>query len=199
MLSPGRQAGIVVALSTLAVVTSMAVGETFRTAPPTLAVAGAASLEVPVKASLEAEPTTSHLLFPVRGFDQAPLRDTFNDKRGVRRHQALDIFAPRGTPVVAVDDGRIARLLRNPLGGITLYQIDVEEKRIYYYAHLDRYAAGIFEGMDVRRGDILGYVGSTGNAPARSPHLHFAIHELGGDKRWWKGKPVDPYPLLKAE
>ena len=198
MLSPGRQAGVVVALSTLAVVTSMAVAETFRTAPPTPPVAGAVSHPIPVAASAGEAPP-GRLLFPVRGFDQAPLRDSFDDKRGVRRHLALDILAPRGTPVVAVDDGRIAKLLRNPLGGITLYQVDAGEKRVYYYAHLERYAAGIFEGMDVRRGDILGFVGSTGNAPARSPHLHFAIHELDGDKRWWKGKPVDPYPLLKAE
>ena len=202
MLSPGKQAGIVVALSTLAVVTSMAVGETFRTAPPTHAVAGAASFAAPSKASLEVPPpapASPRLVFPVRGFDQAPLRDTFDEKRGIRRHHALDILAPRGTPVVAVDDGQVAKLSRNLLGGITLYQLDPDESRVYYYAHLDRYGPGIFEGMSVCRGDILGYVGSTGNAPARSPHLHFAIYQLGPDKRWWRGKPIDPYPLLKAE
>src|SRR5689334_21589438 len=179
MRSPGKQAGIVVALATLAVVTSMAVGETFRTAPPTHAVAGAASFAAPSKETLEVPPpapASTRPLFPVRGF-----------------------LAPRGTPVVAVDDGQVAKLSRNLLGGITLYQLDPDESRVYYYAHLDRYAAGVFEGMSVRRGDILGYVGSTGNAPARSPHLHFAIYQLGPDKRWWRGKPIDPYPLLKAE
>nr|AUN35536.1 M23/M37 family peptidase [uncultured bacterium] len=100
--------------------------------------------------------------------------------------------------MVAVEDGQVAKLLRNPIGGITLYLIDSDGTRIYYYAHLQAYAPGIVEGAEVRRGDVVGFVGSTGNAPERSPHLHFAIHELGGgDKRWWKGKPINPYPLLK--
>jgi murein DD-endopeptidase MepM/ murein hydrolase activator NlpD len=196
MVSPRKQAGIVAALSTLAVVTAMAVGETFRTAPPTPIVAGAVFHPQPAPPS--AAPSPGPLEFPVRGFAHAPLRDTFDERRGVRRHGALDIMAPRGTPVVAVDDGRVAKLLRNPVGGITLYQIDRDERHIYYYAHLDAYAAGVLEGTNVRRGDILGFVGSTGNASERSPHLHFAMMALDeGESRWWKGTPVNPYPLLK--
>ena len=204
MISPQRQAGIVAALSTLAVVTAMAVVQTFHPAPATLAVPGAvvsAPTPTPAVAAPTAQATASaRLLFPVRGFENAPLRDTFAEQRGVRRHQALDIMAPRGTPVVAVDDGKVAKLLRNPIGGVTLYQFDRDESRVFYYAHLDSYAQGVSEGLAVRRGDILGFVGSTGNAPEHAPHLHFAIHELAdGDKRWWRGTPVDPYPLLKPE
>lgn len=201
-VSPHQQAGLVVALSTLAVVTAMAVGETFTGAAPR----AAAPVFIPVAVAEEsseppaAQPpaTASRMAFPVRGFENAPLRDSFDDRRGVRRHHAVDIMAPRGTPVVAVEDGQVAKLLRNPIGGITLYLIDSDGSRIYYYAHLQAYAPGIVEGAQVRRGDVVGFVGSTGNAPERAPHLHFAIHELGdGDKRWWKGKPINPYPLLK--
>jgi len=205
VISPRRQAGIVAALSTLAVVTAMAVVQTFHPAPATLAVPGAvvsATQPPPTPAAAPAPDatTSTRLLFPVRGFENAPLRDTFAERRGVRRHQALDIMAPRGTPVVAVDDGKVAKLLRNPIGGVTLYQLDRDESRVFYYAHLDSYAQGVSEGLAVRRGDILGFVGSTGNAPEHAPHLHFAIHELAdGDKSWWRGTPVNPYPLLKPE
>lgn len=198
-----------VALSTLAVLTGTAVERTFHTAPATQTVAGAVSSEpAPLPAApLPAAPISAApsapvaaLEFPVRGYADAPLRDSFEDRRGIRRHHALDIMAPRGTPVVAVDDGRVAKLLRNPIGGITLYQFDRETTRVYYYAHLQGYASGIVEGKEVRRGDILGFVGSTGNAPEHAPHLHFAIFELGpGEARWWKGKAVNPYPMLKAE
>ena len=199
MVSPRKQAGIVAALSTLAVVTAMAVGETFRTAPPTPVVAGAVFRAEPALQEPAASAARA-LEFPVRGFAKAPLRDTFDERRGLRRHGALDIMAPRGTPVVAVEDGRVAKLLRNPIGGITLYELDRDERRIYYYAHLDAYASGIVEGAAVRRGDILGFVGSTGNAPEHAPHLHFAIMELDpGETRWWKGRAVNPYPLLKSE
>ena len=192
------------ALSTLAVVTAMAVVQTFHPATATLAVPGAVVSVLPptpdVAAPTPEATASARLLFPVRGFENAPLRDTFAERRGVRRHQALDIMAPRGTPVVAVDDGKVAKLLRNPIGGVTLYQFDRDESRVFYYAHLDSYAQGVSEGLAVRRGDILGFVGSTGNAPEHAPHLHFAIHELAdGDKSWWRGTPVNPYPLLKPE
>ena len=198
MVSPHKQAGIVAALSTLAVVTAMAVGKTFVVTGAVPEAPAPVSIPVHDEAPQPAPPT--RLAFPVRGFENAPLRDSFDDRRGVRRHQALDIMAPRGTPVVAVDDGKVAKLLRNPIGGVTLYQFDRDETRVFYYAHLDSYAQGITEGAAVRRGDILGFVGSTGNAPEHAPHLHFAIHELGdGDKHWWRGKAVNPYPLLKPE
>ncbi len=138
------------------------------------------------------------LAFPLPGFEHA-LRDNFNEKRGVRQHAALDIMAPRGTPVRAVDDGRIAKLYRGQMAGISIYQFDPATTRVYFYAHLDRYAADLKEGQPVARGDVIGYVGSTGNAPERAPHLHFAIHELGPDKRWWKGKAINPYALLRPQ
>lgn len=136
------------------------------------------------------------LLIPVKGLKRADLRDNFAEKRGLRRHHALDIMARRGTPVVAVDDGRVVRVRRHLLGGLTVYQYDPDERYAYYYAHLDRYAKGLEEGQVLKRGDPIGYVGSTGNAPSSAPHLHFAITEMGPEKKWFRGKPVNPYPYL---
>jgi murein DD-endopeptidase MepM/ murein hydrolase activator NlpD len=137
------------------------------------------------------------LAFPVPGVNREDVRDSFDDARGSDRvHEATDIMAPRGTPVFAVDDGTIAKLFLSKPGGITIYQFDRAEKYAYYYAHLDRYADGIREGLKVRRGQLLGYVGSTGNADPNGPHLHFAIFELGPEKRYWEGTPINPYPLL---
>jgi murein DD-endopeptidase MepM/ murein hydrolase activator NlpD len=135
---------------------------------------------------------------PVKGFDPKALRDNFDETRGLRRHEALDIMAARGTPVVAADDGAIAKLFRSVAGGITIYQYDPSEKFVYYYAHLDRYRDGLAQGETVKRGDVIGYVGSTGNAPANAPHLHFTIFQLGPEKKWWRGKAVNPYPYLAA-
>jgi murein DD-endopeptidase MepM/ murein hydrolase activator NlpD len=132
----------------------------------------------------------------VKGFARKSLRDNFDERRGVRAHEALDIMAPRGTPVVAVDDGRITKLFRSVAGGITIYQFDPDERFTYYYAHLDRYASGLVEGSRVKRGEVIGFVGTTGNAPANAPHLHFTVFRLGPDKRWWQGKPVNPYSFL---
>jgi murein DD-endopeptidase MepM/ murein hydrolase activator NlpD len=139
------------------------------------------------------------LAMPVQGFDPRNLQDNFNDMRGgVRRHEALDIMAARGTPVIAVDDGAVAKLFRSIAGGITVYQFDPSQNFIYYYAHLDSYRDGLKEGEVVRRGDVIGYVGSTGNAPASAPHLHFTMFELGPDRKWWRGKAMNPYPFLVA-
>lgn len=139
------------------------------------------------------------LLMPVDGVDRDDLRDTFFDKRGGgRMHEALDIMAPRHTPVYAVEDGTIAKLFNSHGGGgITVYQFDRSGEYCYYYAHLDRYADGLREGQQVRRGQTIGYVGSSGNASASTPHLHFGIFRLTAEKRWWKGEPINPYPVLK--
>ena len=136
------------------------------------------------------------LLVPVQGLDARSLRDNYDEGRGKRKHEALDIMAPRGTAVIAVDDGRVGKLFRSVAGGITLYHIDREEKFVYYYAHLESYAEGVKEGMTLRRGDVIGYVGTSGNAPANAPHLHFAILRMGPEKRWWKGIPINPFPYL---
>jgi murein DD-endopeptidase MepM/ murein hydrolase activator NlpD len=137
------------------------------------------------------------LLIPVDGVTANRLTDTFNDSRAIgRRHDAIDIMAPRGTEVRAVDDGSVAKLFTSKAGGLTIYQFDPTQTFSYYYAHLDRYATGLAEHQSVRRGQVLGYVGSTGNAAETAPHLHFAIARLGTDRAWWKGDPINPYPLL---
>jgi len=138
------------------------------------------------------------LIVPVQGFDPHGLVDNYREARSGHPHEALDIIAPRGTPVVAAGDGRVVKLFLSKPGGITLYEFDPEERYAYYYAHLDRYAPGIAEGTKVKRGDVIGYVGSTGNALASAPHLHFAIFRLGPERQWWKGEPVNPYPYLAA-
>ena len=139
------------------------------------------------------------LQVPVAGVERASLNSSFDEMRGGsgRRHEAIDILAPRGTAVNAVHDGRIARLFTSAAGGLTVYQFHADEEFCFYYAHLDAYAPGLAEGQAVRRGQTLGYVGTTGNAPPGTPHLHFAIFRLGEDKRWWEGTPVDPYPVLR--
>ncbi|SFF86999.1 Peptidase family M23 [Duganella sp. CF458] len=137
------------------------------------------------------------LLIPVAGVKPAQVQDTYSQPRGSERvHEALDILAPIGTPVYAVADGRIAKLFTSKPGGLTIYQFDPAEKFSYYYAHLDHYATALKEGQQVKRGDLIGYVGATGNADPAAPHLHFAMFELGPEKNWWQGKPVNPYPLL---
>ncbi len=140
------------------------------------------------------------LTLPVQGVAPEALGDTFGDARSAgRRHDAIDIPAPAGTPVLAVEDGRIARLFLSRPGGITLYQFDPSGRYSYYYAHLQRYAEGLREGQAVRRGQVIGYVGDTGNAHGGPPHLHFAIARLPPDRAWWKGEALNPYPVLRGE
>lgn len=136
------------------------------------------------------------LIIPVVGVSRARLRDTFDESRGARRHEAIDFAAPVGTPVVAAGDGRVAKLFSSVPGGLTVYQFDPDENFAYYYAHLAAYAVGLSEGATLTRGDLLGYVGVTGNAAADAPHLHFAVFRLGPDRKWWEGEAVNPYPYL---
>lgn len=138
-----------------------------------------------------------HLSMPVAGIRPSQLRDTFDDARAAgRRHDALDIMAPRGTEVRAVEDGTIKKLFTSKAGGLTIYEFDPTETFSYYYAHLERYAPGLAEGQRVMRGELLGYVGSSGDASPDAPHLHFAIARLDASKSWWKGDAINPYPLL---
>jgi murein DD-endopeptidase MepM/ murein hydrolase activator NlpD len=127
------------------------------------------------------------------------LIDSFADPRGAgtRLHRALDIMAPRRAPVRAVEAGTVVRLDRSAAGGISLYQLDPAERYCYYYAHLDGYAPGLTEGAKVQRGQLLGYVGTTGNAPPNTPHLHFAIYRLSEAKQWWAGTALNPYPVFR--
>jgi murein DD-endopeptidase MepM/ murein hydrolase activator NlpD len=140
------------------------------------------------------------LLLPVAAIRPEQLSDSFDEARdGARRHHAIDILAPRGTPVLAADSGRILRVSWNSAGGNTIYATDAESRIVYYYAHLDRYRDGLTAGMPIARGDTLGFVGTTGNAPKDIPHLHFQIMRMAHDGKYWNGEPIDPYPLLREE
>lgn len=144
---------------------------------------------------------TRPLVVPVAGIEPARLSDSYSAGRdgGARRHNAIDIMAPRGTPVVAADSGRILRLSRSALGGITIYATDPAERLVYYYAHLAGYRDGLEQGMAIARGDTLGFVGSTGNASADAPHLHFQVMLMPAERRnYWNGEPVNPFPVLVA-
>ena len=136
-------------------------------------------------------------LIPVAGVTFEQLHDTFDEGRdGTRVHRALDILAPRGTPVLSADSGRILRVSVNALGGNTIYATDPLGRVVYYYAHLDAWHPGLVQGMVVARGDTLGFVGTTGNAPKDTPHLHFQVMRMPADGKYWDGDPINPYPLI---
>jgi murein DD-endopeptidase MepM/ murein hydrolase activator NlpD len=148
-------------------------------------------------------PTTGHisappLRMPLDPVDVDAMKGGFQERRGSRPHEAADLLAPRNTPVHAVESGTIAKLFVSKAGGLTIYQFDPSGQVAYYYAHLDHYADGLHEGQTVSAGDVIGYVGTTGNAPPNTPHLHFAVFELNDDHQWWKGRAIDPYPLFKS-
>lgn len=140
------------------------------------------------------------LAIPVAGVAPAQLTDTFTQARGTgRSHDAIDIMAARGTPVVAAAEGTVEKLyFSNGGGGITVYVRSPDRRWIYYYAHLDHYAPGLAEGQRVRPGSVIGFVGSTGDASPDGPHLHFAVNFMAPGERWWEGTPVNPYPLLRG-
>ena len=164
-------------------------------APAPTATSGADDVDVDVVRRLRAR----RLDIPVEGVSRDDLRDSFDERRsgGLRRHEAIDIMAPKGRRVVAVEDGRVAKLFRSVAGGLTVYVFDPAEMIAYYYAHLDRYAPGLEEGQEIRRGALIGYVGSTGNASEDAPHLHFAILQLGPERRWWQGEAINPFVVLR--
>ncbi len=139
-----------------------------------------------------------HLMVPVDGVALDRVQNTYDALRdgGARRHAAIDIVAPRGTAVLAADDGSILRMGFNALGGLTIYQIDPQKRFVYYYAHLDRYASTIRDGSTVSRGDVIGYVGATGNARPNTPHLHFQV--LLFRDRYWEGESVNPFGIFEA-
>ena len=147
---------------------------------------------------LQRPPTTGRLLVPVAGVDPADLTDTYSQARagGIRSHDAIDIMAPAGTPVVAAAPGTVEKLFYSERGGITAYVRSTDRRRIFYYAHLDRYAPGLVEGTELDAGDPIGLVGATGNAASDAPHLHFAVMEMAEGEGWWEGEPINPYPLL---
>lgn len=136
------------------------------------------------------------LMVPVHGVSPAQLRDDFMAPRsGGRHHHAIDILAPRLTPVIAADHGRVLALRSNTLGGLILYIVDDAERFVYYYAHMDSYREGLRVGDRLRPGEVVGYVGSTGNASDAVPHLHLQIMRYQ-PRRYWEGVPVNPFPIL---
>ena len=157
----------------------------------------AASPEPVLTAPLASALADRDLLVPVEGVQPEQLVRSFAQSRGGRQHEAIDILAARNTPVLAIEGGKVARLFFSKAGGITVYQFDPTEQYCYYYAHLERYAGGLVEGQELRKGQVIGYVGTTGNAPKDTPHLHFAIFRLTEAKRWWEGTPIDPYDVLR--
>ena len=173
--------------------------------PPTVARSGSV---VTVKPD-QAPPVTvaeqvivgpSGLALPVTGVKPDQLTDTFDAARSAgRRHDAIDIMAPEGTPVIAAADGTVEKLFNSVRGGLTIYVRSPDQKWEYYYAHLQRYAPGLHEGQDVKRGQVIALVGHTGDASAAGPHLHFAINTMGQGERWWQGTPINPYPLLAGK
>ena len=157
---------------------------------------GPASSESPAVSLSDLEQLKGRALaMPVEGMDPRGVRDSFAEGRSGHEHEAFDILAPRGTRVLAVDDGVVAKLFSSARGGLTVYHFDPTRTFCYYYAHLDGYAPGLAEGTTLRKGDPVGYVGATGNAPASAPHLHFTIFKLGPEKRWWQGTAINPFPL----
>jgi peptidoglycan LD-endopeptidase LytH len=135
------------------------------------------------------------LAIPVAGLGPQHLRDTFADARDGRRHEAIDLLAPRGTRVIAADDGIVARLLTSSRGGRSVYQLDPSSTYCYHYLHLDRYSLRLREGLVLRKGETLGYVGSSGNASWRTPHLHFAVLKMGPEKACWVGTALNPFAI----
>ncbi len=132
---------------------------------------------------------------PVLGLRLEVLRNNFGEARGPRRHEGVDILAPGGTPVLAAVDGWVWQMKWDDRGGRTLHLLETSGRYILLYAHLDAYAEGLARGRPVRRGEVLGYVGETGNASG-SPHLHLRLGRIRSAERWWDDVPLDPYPLL---
>ena len=170
-----------------------------RDAGGAVAALGAEAEVIPVPIEVTLIP--GGVIVPVAGITPGDLNDNYMQARGggTRLHGAIDIMAPRNTPVLAAVDGTIRKLFTSAGGGLTIYQFDQNEERIYYYAHLDRYTPLLREGQFVRQGSVIGFVGTTGNAAPDAPHLHFAIEMLPPTKEWWKGTPVNPYPILTAQ
>ena len=167
-------------------------------APSPKAPAGERAPTPPAPVATSGDIPHGRLRVPLDGANIETFKGGFAERRGGDRpHEAVDMLAPRNTPVHAVDNGSIAKLFTSKAGGLTIYQFDPTGRLAYYYAHLDHYADGLKDGLPVTQGQIIGYVGTTGNAPPNTPHLHFAVFELNADRHWWQGRAIDPYLVFK--
>jgi murein DD-endopeptidase MepM/ murein hydrolase activator NlpD len=154
----------------------------------------------PVVVAQQVEVSPSGLALPVVGIKPDQLTDTFDAARSQgRRHDAIDIMAAEGTPVIAAADGTVEKLFTSVRGGLTIYERSPDQKWEYYYAHLSAYAPGLAEGQQIKRGQVIARVGHTGDASAAGPHLHFAINTMAEGDHWWNGTPINPYPLLAGK
>src|SRR5215210_2221729 len=154
----------------------------------------------PVQVSQQVQVGPSGLAIPVVGIKAAQLADTYDQARGQgRRHDAIDIMAAEGTPVIAAGDGTIAKLFNSVRGGLTVYERSADQQWTYYYAHLSAYALGLAEGQQVKRGQVIARVGHSGDASAAGPHLHFTVNRMAPGEKWWHGTPINPYPLLAGK
>lgn len=171
--------------------------------PPPAANASAPSRPADVQATTavaKSPDAMQPLLIPVEGVSAEQLTDTFDNARAAgRRHDAIDIMAPKSTRVLAAADGDVVKLFSSVRGGLTVYEFDPGATVEYYYAHLDSYAPGLSEGAKLHRGDLVGFVGSTGDADPATPHLHFEIAVLGPEKHWWQATDINPYPILSGK
>ena len=174
--------------------------ESVSTVPHTSVSAGAIADSIPLPVTgNELDALAAELIIPLPGVQPSELRDTFHEPRGggTRIHEALDILAPRGTPVLSASAGRVLKLHNSKDGGLMVYAADASDRFVLLYAHLDHYADGLQDGLPLRQGQVIGYVGTTGNAPPNTPHLHFAIAHPKDVKLWWTGEAIDPRPLLQ--
>lgn len=191
----------------LVIVSLVALAITYRTTPRLPAVELPASNPIAIGTPLPPEPTPApesenfvgrlNLIIPVAGVRPDQLIDTFDAARSEGRvHDAIDIPAAAETPVIAAADGKILKLFHSDRGGTTVYQLSANQELVFYYAHLSRYADGLTEGNLVKQGEVIAYVGDTGNAGPGNYHLHFSIATVADPKRYWEGTNINPYPLL---
>ena len=191
----------------LVIVSLVGLAITYRTTPLLPAIDLPASNPIAIGTPLPPEPTPTpettnfvgrlNLIIPVAGVRPDQLIDTFDDARSEGRvHDAIDIMAAAETPVIAAADGKILKLFHSDRGGTTIYQLSANQELVFYYAHLSRYADGLAEGNVVKQGEVIAYVGDTGNAGPGNYHLHFSIAAVTDPKRYWEGTNINPYPLL---
>jgi murein DD-endopeptidase MepM/ murein hydrolase activator NlpD len=194
----------------LVIVSIVSILSTFRTTPPLPSIdlppSAPIAVGTPLPPSESPTPTPEpanfvgrlNLIVPVAGVRPDQLLDTYSDARSEgRTHDAIDIPAAAETPVLAAADGKIIKLFQSERGGTTIYQLSANQEMIFYYAHLSHYAEGLAEGNVVKQGEVIAYVGDTGNAGAGNYHLHFSITLVTDPKRYWEGTNINPYPLLQ--
>lgn len=181
------------AISTIAIASGAQAATEVKSVNPS----GEPPLTAEQSAQAVRELRSKKLALPIENFDVARIKGSFYEMHGGVMHGAADMLAPRNTPVRAVENGTITRLFNSKLGGLTIYEADPTGRFVYYYAHLEKYADNIHDGDAVKKGEVIGYVGTSGNAPPNTPHLHFSVGVGNALKKWWVTSSVDPYEVFK--